>query len=353
MAAVCVFCAASAAFAEPAEFVERYSPVQEEVVLPRALAMGEAFVAVAQKNTGYFYNPAGIAQETLFNIGVDSSFDFTGDNMSFAASVLDSITSPLCAQIGYAYNGFTGIQLWNESDWGWLKNTPTNADYYLMGNRDTRDVEYNYSLLDEGDVDDYRRVFGQFKRARNHRHVPRIALAGAINRYFMLGVTAKYIYAQRPGRHDVNSGNVDIGMMIDTGIGLKIGLTAYNLIHSAYDLWPLKLAGGLSYSYEGIFTIAYDTVVVFDVFKEKEPYDLLYKYPEGVRLAYRVGAEFVAGGIVAIRAGYQYDEAIDNMFVSGGLAYVDDIWSIGAAYKQGLWDKKNRLMSIGFEVQVP
>lgn len=340
----------------PIEFVENHSPVREEIVLPRALAMGEAFVAVAEGNTGYFFNPAGIAQKTVYNISVDSAFDFHGDTMAFAASIVDSATSPLCMQVGYAYHGFRGIQLWNNEDWHWLRQTPTNANYYLVGDRDRRPVESNFSLADRDETDDFRTMFGPLKMAKNHRHLPRVALAGAINRHFFLGGTVKYLYAQRPGRHNVNAANLDFGFLVDTGIGLRLGATVYNLIHTSYDLWPMKLGAGVSYTYEGIFTIAYDTVVVFDVFQEKRPINEnfgVYRYPDGVRLAYRVGAEFVAGGVVAIRAGYQYDAAIDNMYVSGGLAYVGDIWSISTAYNQGLWNTRDRLMGLGFEVQVP
>lgn len=346
-------------------FEDKWSPVHNEMASARALAMGRAFISIAETNTAYFFNPAGVAQKNLYSIGIDSEFNTKGDSMAFHASIIDSATSPLCVQVGYTFHQYNSIQLWNgldrdipidyeaegiyDTDWIWLENTLD----YDENNR----VYPNYYEEIKEEVDWPRAMFGKYKRARIQRHIPRLALAGAISRNFFMGGTVKYLYASRPGRHSVNSANIDVGAMYKADFGLRIGLAGYNLIHTAYDMWPLTLGMGVGYSIDDVFYISYDQIVVFNVFQEKNnsqpQYGIDIKFPEDIQLAYRAGVEYIAGGVVPIRAGYEYDGTRGDHNVSGGLAYKHEFFSLNVGFSVAANNVDNTLINIGFDFIIP
>lgn len=335
-------------------FKDTWSPAYEEMATTRALAMGRAFISIAEGNSAYFYNPAGAAQKVQYNLGIDSEFDPIGKTMAFGASILDAATSTLCAQIGFTFHRYESRQLWTDGgdapDFDWLQSTSMDflsGDYgqYHLTNYTPKD-------LAENRVSSTRMMFGQFKRAVVNRYVPRLALAGAIGKYFFLGGTVKYLYAERPGRHDVNSANIDIGFLVKTDFGFRLGVVGYNLIHTAYDNWPLKLGAGIGYSLENIFTVSADVLVLFDVYQEKErPADPAVKYEDGTKLAYRFGMEYVIASMVALRAGYEYDDTREREHnVSGGIAYKDPNWEIHLSYSGSVNNDKRRLLGVGLTV---
>jgi|GEM_PF-3309509 len=345
-------------------FEDTWSPAHEEIATSRALAMGRAFISIAEGNSAYLYNPAGVAQTMSYSLGIDSEFNPTGNTMAFGASIVDAATSALCAQVGFTFHRYESRQLWEDGgtnpDLDWLQNdssTPDTAPPFLFDRNSDgqlREPMTNYTPLDLANdkVSDFRRMFGVYKKSVVNRYVPRLSLAGAIGKYFFLGGTAKYLYAERPGRHSVNAANVDIGMLVKTDFGLRLGVVGYNLINTSYDNWPLKLGAGLGYSFEDQLYIAADVLVMFDVYHEKErPADPEVRYPDGTRLAYRIGLEYVVAGMVALRAGYEYDGTIGGDHnVSGGIAYKDPDWAIHLSYAGSTNDTDKMLMSVGLSV---
>ena len=333
------------------EWTERWSPLREGISGARALAMGRAFVAIAEGNAAYLYNPAGVAQDQVYSLAIDSEINLHGKSMAFSASVLDSVTSVVAAEMGYTYHGYDTFQFWRKDDLGWLGKLPlsTGTDYSEV--EDPTDLSDVYYKNDQ-DAPGVRRMFGRFKKGRAHRHLPRLSIAGMISRYFLLGITGKYAYVQRPDRHTVNSGNMDLGILVKTGIGLQFGATAYNLIHTAYDLWPLRLAGGAAFVLKDELYITYDQVVAFDTFQERIPDDRRYHFFNGLKLGCRAGAEYVIMKMVPIRVGYELDQYMNEHYISAGSGYSDPVFKISAAYNQGIVDKRDRMIgiSVSFEI---
>ncbi|RJO73867.1 MAG: hypothetical protein C4523_01640 [Myxococcales bacterium] len=347
--------------------IERWSPMREEIDMARPQAMGRVCVGIAEGHTAGLCNPAGLPQAKLYSIATDIEVDAHFQYNAVSASVVDSITSGVAAQLGYTYNGYDSKQFWSGPDgaydFQWLNSgiQSYSSPYYY---RENLQPETNYRYDQNGvpyalngvnpdtPVTDFRRMFGRYKDGFVHRHIPRLSLAGAIGEFFMLGTTVKYVYAQRPGRWNVNAATADIGLLVKTGVGLNIGLTGYNLIPVPYDLWPVKLGAGVSYSIPKTFYVGYDQIVRFDTISEKEPSSGSTTYPHGTHLAYRGGIEYWAGGVAPLRLGYEYDSYIKNHIVSGGLGYSDDKFSIGFAYSQGLVDQAEKLLGLSVDFKI-
>ncbi len=338
---VCWLTATSAA--AQVTLTEPWSPLREEIDMARPMAMGRTHIAIGEYNTGSIYNPAAIAQDMIYSIAVDSEFNPMGDSMAFHTSIVDTVTSVLCAQMGVTYQRYNGRQLWNENDMAWLAATP----YYRRTNTEP---EINYD--DPTETTDFRQMFGPFKDATLDRIVPRLTLAGAINRYFMLGVTGKYVHAWRPMRHDVDAGNIDVGLFARTDFGLQFGVVGYNLIHTAYENWPLKLGSGIAFALKDEFYIGFDYILGFDVFHEREPDDNSYVYKHGEKHAFRAGIEYIIMRMVALRGGYEYDTYMSDHYASGGMAYKDPAFSVGIGYNQAIKHTDERLIGVTIDFQL-
>ena len=379
--------AASPAMAETT-LKQRWSAAHEEIHGARMLGMGRAFIAIAEGNAAGWSNPAGMAQRPIYSIGLTGEFDPLGDAYSAGVSVIDAVTTPVAMYLGYTFNGYDSQQLWNISNFhnynpdynfmsdltapsqltqpvGWVEDWVQNSNYAtssqnswdLYHQRNLNGTYQDY-LNDYIDPEDYpknplRSMLGPFKDGDIYRHVARLGLAGAITKEFMLGASVKYAWAKRPMRHDVNSANIDLGILIRTEFGLNFGLVAKNLIHTAYDMWPLKVGGGLAYVIADELYIDVDTVVVLDAYQEKPHPRNYYTYQEGAKIDVRLGAEYIINQIVPLRFGYENDQTVGNQYVSAGVAYKDEVFSVNFAYNQGLVERKDRLIgvSLNFDVE--
>lgn len=270
---------------------DEWSPMREEIDFSRPLAMGRAFIGLAEGNAAYLYNPAGIAQRPLYSVSLDAEFNPIKEYKTFAGSIIDSVTSPVAAEVGYAFSMF--------------------------------DTENQYNLN------------GDPVNGSEQRHLVRLAIGGALGEYVMLGITGKYVYAQRNHRRTINTATTDVGLLLRTSVGLQLGVVGYNLIPSKYQQLPLKLGVGIGYMMIDQLYVDFDAVIRFDVYRDKsDTEDLIL--PTGTKVAYRAGFEYIIVGMIPLRVGYEYDGYMENHIVSAGLAYKDPSFSIGAGYSQGL-----------------
>ncbi len=336
---------------------EELSSTRAEIDMARPLGMGRAFLAIAEGIPAYLYNPAGIAQRQQYLIGIDTAFEPTGKSWAASAALLDSITSALCMEVGYTYSGYDSKALW--------------PDKLQLISADER-REYANFYEDILDIQAVGNLTSPYKDATVHRHIVRSSIAGAINQYFMMGTTVKYAYVDRPDRHNVNAATVDVGIMFRTDFGLQGGLVGYNLVHAAYNLWPLKLGIGLAYTITDEFYITYDQLVIFDVYQEKtsplkesdDDSDVVvtpdyenpspvqkstvlgFDYEDGTKIDCRAGIEYIIMKMVPLRAGYEYDQIKENHYVGAGIGYHSQKVLFDLSYNQGLVDKTDRMFSL-------
>ena len=300
------------------------STADDEIAFSRPLALGRAFIGIAEGNAAYIYNPAGIAQVQKYTIDGHFEFDPLWNQKVLSASVMDSISSPLAAELGYSFSW------WDQED----------------------RVKQNYDLqgMDLSDL-----------AGNTYRHTARMTLGGKVSDYFMVGTTLKYAHVTRESRKTIDTATLDIGLLINTGVGLKLGIVGYNLLPiRPYDRWPIKLGVGLSFSLPEEFYIDYDQIVVFDVKEYRErpviskKGGVVFTQPRGTSLAYRVGLEYIISQVVPLRVGYEHDDFSENHFFNFGIAYREKTFSINLSYSQGLVKSKtaDRMLSFGFDFQI-
>ena len=137
---------------------------------------------------------------------------------------------------------------------------------------------------------------------------------------FGFGVSAKYIRLNDDDPID-DAIEADVGFILTATPWFHFGLAGRNLVpQDERRVVPSELAVGVSSTVLGFFTIAFDTTWGW----EFEP---------GNQWNFHLGAEGLIAGMVAIRAGYFFDEYVEKDYYSVGLAYVNDMGAIGYTFR--------------------
>jgi long-subunit fatty acid transport protein len=236
-------------------------------VSPRAIAMGQAFVAVANDANAIYWNPAGLNQ--LGGAHITAQYDV------FIETV--------------RYDYFAGAtKLGNDAALGIaakLLSTGTDPAYDSTGAPTGGSVGENYMDID---------------------------LAGAyrLSYYFDVGLTVKYISKTLSGT-SASTFAADLGVLYHTPIPhLTAGLNIQNIgpglkFDQVADPLPFNIKLGVAYKmFDDNFTIAYDT-----------------NFPNDNAISASVGGEYWYKDTLVGRFGYQFQGTIDqNQYGIGGTA---------------------------------
>lgn len=231
---------------------------------PRAIAMGQAFVAVADDANAIYWNPAGLNQlgGTALTAQYDVFIETVRYNFFAAATKLGND-----AAIGAS---------------GKLLSTGTEAGIDANGNPTGQTVGENYMDID---------------------------LAGAyrLSYYFDVGLTAKYISKTLSGVTATDFA-VDLGALYRTPIPhLTAGLNVQNLgpglkFDQVADPLPFNVKVGLAYRmFEDNFTTAFDM-----------------NFPNDNAVSANLGGEYWYHDTLVGRFGYQFQGSIDQNEVGIG-----------------------------------
>lgn len=242
-------------------------------VSARAMAMAEAFTAVASDVSAVYYNPAGLT--SLW--GKQAMFTYVD----------------MPADVGYGFGGL-GIPL--ESIGGVL-------GVGACGLTSGEIIERTYFRGEEGGTG---RTF-----AYNS-----LAMGVSYGRYltdrFSIGFTLKYI-GEFAHDYSANGWSADVGTLYDTGFrGFKIGMVITNFgpdmkfIKNAYPL-------PINFKFGGCINVveSMDHLVTFSA-EGSHPSDNLEKYNSGF--------EYVFKDQVALRAGRRFNYDVDGFTVGGGVS---------------------------------
>ena len=373
LAAVVLWGLAFAAQAE--DYRDKWSPAQEEFDMTRPGSMGRAFIAIAEDNAAALYNPAGMAQKNIFNLSFEGAINpQNGRTMSYAGSILDSVARPLVMELAYSFQRYDTIQDWavdktmRELSNNYGGNTTSNADNALWLNYAKGDLKQNSSK------DQMRAILGRYVPGQTDRHTLRMALGGSLGDYFHMGTTIKYTNVKRPGRAELNRVNADLGFLLTTDVGLRIGTVLYNLSPWTYQQWPLKFGFGFAYVIKEELYLDADLVSTFNpkAWREKRvnkgpvlintaakgstPHYLvnhiLREYNQDTTLSPRFGAEYIILKMVALRTGYEWDQYDNLHYVTGGLAFTGEGYSLGVGYSQSLPSQAKRSLMFNFDFQL-
>lgn len=255
----------------------------------RGVALGSGARATAFSTQAQADNPANLVVGNLYQIESFLAYDPTFKRFGWGGTVVDSMTSRLAA-------GFSLRTLFGDNRSG------ENSGY------DGR-ISLAFPIVPQLSVGVAGR-YANMKVADTKAYPENIAMLGmegwVPDRQFRLkGFTMDAAVTLRPVP------------------GLAISGLAYNMVDRDSPLAPLMVGGSAGFS-TGSLTIGGD--VLFDLNKN----DLF----DGTKMLVGGGIEYMVGGLVPLRAGYQYDAARAQNAISGGLGFVDPRFALQASFRQ-------------------
>lgn len=267
-AALGVVCASSSARAQT-------RPGGDGTDTARGLGMGIGARASAMSTSALAYNPANLTLARVYHIDASTGYEPQLGRLTFQSALVDSYSGPVAA--GLSFRGLLNV--------GGSGYSGTEG---------------------------------------------RAAVAIALGEFFSVGAAGRYVSLTPAGgntRPLVEQLNVDVALRVTPVAGLHFVGLANNLIDapctmSGFCAMPRTFGGGVSYTYDGVFTIGAD--VLFDT---TTPSTQLGVFGGG-------GVEWLAGGTVPIRAGYAYDHLRVVHTVTAGLGYVDPKFGVDFGLRQ-------------------
>jgi hypothetical protein len=273
----------------------------------RSAGMGEAFTSVASGTNAIYHNPAGAARAVMYS--VDASYEYTPTGNVLSAAVIDSKTNPnVAAGIGYSF-------------------------YFGRGDDDIRGHDIRLGLA-----------------------IP--VLPDRIS----VGVGGRWLIVKDTVLQENEMGeevNTDVQLMngptLDAGIMFKatdqihLGVAGQNLIPQCSKpecagAAPQKVTGGVGFSSEAGLTVAGDAGVDLSTRAE------LGGENTDPALDAGVGAEYLIGGVVPLRAGYQYRGGFQQHLLTFGAGWRSQVAGIDLGYQLDLEDTSNMYFLGSFSI---
>ncbi|MBW2464075.1 MAG: hypothetical protein JRH11_20670 [Deltaproteobacteria bacterium] len=253
----------------------------------RGLALGGGARATAVSTSAVAYNPAGMALSRTYHIESQIHFEPASGRFAFGGGIADSSTNKLA--MGTTFVG-------------------------IMGNGET-----GYSGMDG-----------------------RVAFALPLGDSFAIGISGRYLSLGREGKAPPGTDQdapVSQGFTMDGSFALAINVIriagiAQNFIEVGGLLAPRRFGGGIGLVIGESFTISGDLLADIDSFPN----------PEVITGG---GLEFLAGGVVPLRAGYRYDSGRGAHAITAGLGYTDANFGIETALRQDVGNTDDTSIMIG------
>lgn len=255
--------------------------------------MGAGSRASAVSSSALAYNPAAMALAPLYHVESQVQFSPAFGRWAFGGNVVDSMTNKLAA--GMSFIGIVG------------------------------NGESGYSGMDG-----------------------RVGLAFPLVDSVAIGISGRYLSLGREGTAPAGvdqDAPVAQGFTMDGSIALaldivRIAAIAQNFIDIGSLLTPFRAGGSASLLVGDFLTIGTDVLADINSFENPE-------------ILVGAGLEFLAGGLVPIRAGYRYDSGRTVHAITGGLGYVDQKFGVELALRQevGERDDTEVMLSLRYFVQ--
>lgn len=177
-----------------------------------------------------------------------------------------------------------------------------------------------------------RGVFGDNDAGDNSGWEAKVSLAFPIIDMLSLGVSGRYVHYRMSDpralpehpvtiehpvpdqSYKIKAFTMDASLTLRPIAGLSISGLAYNLIDTKSPLAPMMVGGSAAYSFGRTgFGLGGDILVDLNT----------HKSFDAAKLLVGGGIEFLAQGVIPLRAGYLYDQGRDQHGVTAGLGYVD------------------------------
>lgn len=258
----------------------------------RGLGMGTGTRASAAGTSAIAYNPANLALAPVYHLESFATYIPNDRAWMYGGAVADSVTNRMAA--GFSMHG-------------------------VYGNDDR-----NYRGFDS-----------------------RLALSVPFSDAISIGVAGRYVRLRSRTENEngdrvgpgVKAFTLDAGLRVTPVAGLHIALVGSNLIPTDSSLAPMLLGGGVSYSYETLFSIGADVLVDMTSF-------------DGPELLIGGGGEILLGGQVPLRLGFRRDQGRELNQITAAIGYVDQKVGLDVALRQDVNGPKETQLLFAFRYHV-
>jgi hypothetical protein len=292
----------------------------QDFVGVRALALGEAYRAIATGNDAIYMNPAGLAVIPRYSPELHYSFNLDAEDHQFDVSVVDSKTSVVAAGLGYTFQG------------------------------------------------------REFTRRVTLQHTATVGVAYSIlPQMFSAGLGLKYVnISDAVVGNYLNALSADVGVLASLPGGVSLAAVGYNLVPInssevplsaafaiAWDLGPLSnlifggmpSVGQLLPNASGVrtpavpgsppgplstFTLTFDWYI-----------DFFSLYGPQNRLS--AGWEYLLLEMVPLRAGYQYNQENLEHLLSAGTGFIVPYFGLDVGFQQSLTNFDHRTFAVSLK----
>ena len=194
-----------------------------------------------------------------------------------------------------------------------------------------------------------RGVFGNNSAGDNSGWEAKVGIAFPIVDMLSLGVSGRYLHYTMSDPHAIPENQVALqnatpttpvtpdrsfrikGFTMDAALtlrpirGLSISGLAYNLIDKKSPLAPMMVGGSAAFSFGNTgFGLGGDLLVDLNT----------HKSFDGAKMLMGGGLEFLAQGVIPLRAGYLFDQGREQHGVTAGLGYVDQHVGVQLSLRQ-------------------
>lgn len=295
---------AATAVADPSSLPPELGYNQGLTESPRVAAMAGALRAFSNSTDALYLNPANMASTRVYHLAALAQIWPEAKRQSYGLAVVDSGSSTRLA------GGVGGT---------WNRQEPDGVD----------------------------RTAWDF----------RFALAYPFSEVFFLGVAARYLslhqegfprglFGLRPSQASAGLASDPIvkNITFDAGVTVKplkelaLSLVGANLTDPGHSFLPLMFGGGVGYGTRD-FTLEADVMGDFTTYSE-------------TKIRAMGGGEYLAAHHVPLRAGYRYDQGLQNHMVTGGLGYLDTAYAVELAIQRVVSGDSATAIILGFRYHV-
>lgn len=258
-----------------------------EIEPARTTAVGGAVRALGSGVGGLYANPANMALTRVYHLQALGQIWPEAKRQTYGATAVDSVTSRLAGGLGAHYGMMD----------------PDGID------RRWTDVRLGLAVPFSDKV-----------------------FAGVAGRYFKLSqdgtgpLGSSFASSGLAGDPMLETFTFDAGLTFKPSDQLGIGIVGSNLTNPGHGLLPTMLGGGIGFGTLD-FTLEGDVVADFTSYTDASG----AKKP---KLRTMGGVEYLAGDHYPLRVGYVYDAGATSHAVSGGLGYVDTMFSLELAMRR-------------------
>lgn len=166
-------------------------------------------------------------------------------------------------------------------------------------------------------------------------HLNTLALAFPLMERVLIGGSVRYAVTNTTSR--INAATGDLGLLFRLGDQLTLGVSGHNLIGTQHEELARYYSGHVGFL-AGLLVVGGDVQAEFP--------------SEGARLRYAVGAEYVAGEVFPLRAGFNYDAATGQKQIGAGVGILSPEGGIDLGFRQDLGGRQGRMVALTLKLQV-